>query len=321
MANAFVVVNPVAGGSTGQLRRTIEEHFAGAGWDCQVYETTGQERVARVVRTALERDDGEIGLVVAAGGDGTVSGTAGGLVHAPVPLGVVPVGTGDTFARELGIPLGTTAALELLTGDHASAKIDAMAVSERFYVLNVSVGLSGLMMRDTARADKRRFGRVAYAWTGLRKLLGYQPHRFSVTVDGEKWTVRASEVMIANSGALGDPSLRWSPQVELNDGQVDVLVVRARTALDYLRFMSAVVLGRQSEETAIRHLIAERHAVVDARPELPVQADGEFIGRPPVAVEVVPEAVEVVVPEAGSERLDVGNLLEFDQLQTLTALV
>jgi diacylglycerol kinase family enzyme len=196
-----------------------------------------------------------------------------------------------------------------------------MAVSERFYVLNVSVGLSGLMMRDTARADKRRFGRVAYAWTGLRKLLGYQPHRFSVTVDGEKWTVRASEVMIANSGALGDPSLRWSPQVELNDGQVDVLVVRARTAIDYLRFVSAVVLGRQSEETPIRHLIAERHAVVDARPELPVQADGEFIGRPPVRVEVVPEAVEVVVPEAGSERLDVGNLLEFDQLQRLTALV
>jgi diacylglycerol kinase family enzyme len=109
--------------------------------------------------------------------------------------------------------------------------------------------------------------------------------------------------------------------VELNDGQVDVLVVRARTAIDYLRFVSAVVLGRQSEETAIRHLIAERHAVVDARPELPVQADGEFIGRPPVAVEVVPEAVEVVVPEAGSERLDVGNLLEFDQLQRLTALV
>jgi diacylglycerol kinase family enzyme len=162
------------------------------------------------------------------------------------------------------------------------------------------------MMRDTARADKRRFGRVAYAWTGLRKLLGYQPHQFTVTVDGERRTVRASEVMIANSGALGDPSLRWSPQVELNDGQVDVLMVRARTALDYLRFLSAVLLGRQSEETAIRHLIAERRVVVDARPELPVQADGEFIGRPPVAVEVVPEAVEVVVGEEG--RSKVGTL-------------
>ena len=295
MAKAFVVVNPVAGGSGGDLRRTIEEHFAGAGWDCEVYETTGQERIAGVVRTALGRRDGRIDLVVAAGGDGTVSGAAGGLVHAEVPLGVVPVGTGDTFARELGIPLNPEAALALLTGEHASARIDAMAVSGRFYVLNVSVGLSGLMMRDTARADKRRFGRVAYAWTGLRKLLGYQPHRFTVTVDGEERSVRASEVMIANSGALGDPALRWSPRVALDDGRVDVLVVRARTALDYVRFLTAVVLGRQSEETAIRHLIAEERVVVDARPELPVQADGEFIGRPPVEVEVVGGAVEVVV--------------------------
>jgi YegS/Rv2252/BmrU family lipid kinase len=305
MAKVFVVVNPAAGESGGELRRRIEDHFAGVDWDCEVYETTGQERIASVVRTALGRRDSGVDLVVAAGGDGTVSGAAGGLVHTEVPLGVVPVGTGDTFARELGIPLNLEEALRLLTGEHASVRIDAMGVSGRFYVLNVSVGLSGLMMRDTARADKRRFGRVAYAWTGLRKLLGYQPHQFTVTVDGEGRTVRASEVMIANSGALGDPSLRWSPQVALDDGRVDVIIVRARTALDYLRFLSAVLLGRQSEETAIRHLIAERRVVVDARPELPVQADGEFIGRPPVAVEVVPEAVEVVVGEEG--RSNVGT--------------
>jgi diacylglycerol kinase family enzyme len=95
--------------------------------------------------------------------------------------------------------------------------------------------------------------------------------------------------------------------VELNDGLIDDCIVRARTALDYVRFASAVVLGRQSEELAIRHFIAERSMVVHAPPDLPVQGDGEFVGRPPVVVGVVPSATDVVVPEEGGERLAMGT--------------
>jgi YegS/Rv2252/BmrU family lipid kinase len=280
----------------------IVRHFEDAGWGCRIYETTGLERVANVVRAALAEDD--VDLVVAAGGDGTVSGAAGGLVRSDVPLGVVPVGTANTLARELGIPggelvgPGVGAALNLLTGDHDRRQIDAMEVSGRFFILNVSVGLSGLMMRDTARVDKRRFGRVAYVWTGLRKLAGYQPHRFALTIDGEEHRVKASEIAIANSGALGDPSLRWSTKVALDDGLIDVCVIRARTLLDYLGVAVAVVLRRQGEEPAIRHHIAGCRVVVDTSADLPVQGDGEFIGRPPVEVTVVPGAVRVVVPPA-----------------------
>ncbi len=299
MEKGFVVLNPMAGESGTRVRKRIEAHFEGAGWGCEVYETTGEERIAGVVRSALAQ--GEADMFVAAGGDGTVSGVAGGLVGTGVPLGVVPLGTGDTFARELRIPLDTEEALKLLTGSHALMEMDAMRANERYFVLNVSVGLSGLIMRDTPRAEKRRFGRIAYAWTGLRKLLGYQPHHFRLSIDGERWAMWASEVMIANSGALGDPSLRWSPKVELNDGRIDVCIVRARTALDYARIGVAVLLGRQSQEPAMRHFIAEQSVAVDAEPELPVQGDGEFLGRVPVMVTVVPSAVNVAVPEEGRD--------------------
>lgn len=200
----------MTGESGTPVRQTMEAHFEAAGWSCQVYVTTRQERIARVVRSALV--DGGADMFVAAGGDGTVSGVAGGVVATGAPLGVVPLGTGDTFARELGIPLDTEAALTVLTGSHRVMTLDAMRVGRRFFVLNVSVGLSGLVMRDTARAEKRRFGRIAYAWTGLQKLLGYQHHLFTLEIDGERQEMWASEVMIANSGALGDPSLRWSPR-------------------------------------------------------------------------------------------------------------
>jgi YegS/Rv2252/BmrU family lipid kinase len=308
MGHALVVLNPVAGDSHDEMRRHLERHFAAAGWTCELYATTGEERVADVVRAALprapERRDDQVDLVVAAGGDGTVSGVAGGIAQTEIPMGVIPLGTGNTFARELGIPLALGPALDLLTSDHTLLDIDAMAVGERLFVLSVSIGISGLMMRDTERADKRRFGRVAYVWTGLRKLLGYQPHRFDVTIDDDRpRLIRASEIAIANSGALGDPSLRWSPQVELDDGRIDVCVLRARSILDYVGLAVAVVLRRHAEEPGIRHYIAERRVEVDARSELAVQGDGEFIGNPPIKVTVLPGALRVVVPLSQSPTI------------------
>jgi len=287
------------------VQRSLERHFAEADWHVDVHRTTGGEPVADVVREALTRED--IDLVVAAGGDGTVSGVAGGIAQTEVPMGIVALGTGNTFARELNVPLTIESALSLLTGDHTVVEIDAMVVGERFFVLNVSVGISGLMMRDTEPMDKRRFGRVAYVWTGLRKLFGYQPHQFVLTIDGERRVVKASEIAVVNSGALGDPSLRWSPQVELNDGLIDVCVLRARSALDYLSLAVAVVLRRHKEEPALRHHIVERRVVVDTRSDLPVQADGEFIGKPPVDVAVAPSAVRVVVPQPDEEGVVAGS--------------
>jgi len=302
MGHAFIVLNPVAGDSGPLVRRSLRRHFAEAGWTWELYETTGEERVADVVGEAVEEGGQRVDLVVAAGGDGTVSAVASGVARSGLGMGIVAVGTADTFARELGIPRELPAAMDLLTGNHAVRQIDAMTVGDRFCVLNVSVGISGLMMRDTARVDKRRFGQAAYVWTGLRKLFGYQPHRFTLTIDGRRSVVRASEVAVVNSGALGGPSLRWSPKVRLDDGRIDVCIIRAKSVVDYVGVAVSVVLRRHSDEPAIQHIIAEERVVVDAEPALPVQADGEFLGEPPVEVTVVPGAVRVVVPKSGEEE-------------------
>jgi len=312
MTHAFVVLNPVAGDSAPVVRRSLRRHLADAGWSWECHETTEEEDVAEVVHERLGGDGQPFDVVVVVGGDGTVSGVADGIARSSVPMGIIPAGTGDTLARELGIPVDPQAAMELLTGDHVVREIDAMTVGERFYVLNVSVGLSGLMMRDTARVDKRRFGRAAYVWTGLRKLFGYQPHRFTVVVDGKTRVVRASEVAVVNSGALGDPSFRWSPKVALDDGCIDVCIIRAKSVADYVGVAVSVALRRHGEEPAIEHVIAEERVVVDADPELPVQADGELLGKPPVEVRVAPGAVRVVVPESreGARAVRHGRLFD-----------
>jgi YegS/Rv2252/BmrU family lipid kinase len=294
MKAAFVVLNPVAGNSdVGAVRQAFEHHLSAAGWTYTVYETTGEESVADVVRGALDQG---FDLFVAAGGDGTVSGVVGGLVHTSTPLAIVPVGTGNTLARELGVPLDVEGAVELLVSEHAVADIDALQVGDRFFVLNVGTGMSALMMRDTRRRDKRRLGLIAYLWTGLKTLLGLQPHRFTVVTDGWSAHLQASELMVVNSGALGDPNFRWGSQIRMDDGQLEVCVVRARNLLDYLEVAWGLLTGRQERAPQIRCLRTGRSATISADEPLPVQADGEVIGQTPMEVRIVPGGVRVVVP-------------------------
>jgi YegS/Rv2252/BmrU family lipid kinase len=294
MRKAFVVLNPVAGQcDVDVVRQTLEQHFAKTNWTHEVYETTGQERVAEIVHAALERG---FELFVAAGGDGTVSGVAGGIVHTAVPMGIIPVGTTNALARELDIPLELDGALGLLMGDHAITNMDAMRIRDQFFVLNIGIGISALMMRDTERDIKRRFGRIAYLWTGLGKLLGLRLRRFTVEVDGQSSRLRASEVLIVNSGGLGEPYFHWEPHIHLDDGRIDVFVLRARTAPDYLRVVWGLLLGRQKRDPNVRFLSAERSIAIKVDRPLPVQADGDVIGQTPIQVQVVPNALQVIVP-------------------------
>lgn len=295
----YVVLNPVAGHSDPQLaRRALERHFDEAGRPYELYETTGRERLWEVVQGALNRG---FDRLVAVGGDGTVSGVADGLVGTGVPLGIVPMGTGNALARDLGIPLDLDGALRLLQESPATRQVDAMEVGGHYYFLHVGVGLSALTMRDTEQDSKRRFGRLAYIWAGLVQVTGVRLRRFAVTVDGRRHPMRASEVMVLNCGALGAPYLRLYQHVDLDDGRVDVYVLRGRTLLDYIRVAGRSLLGRERRDPSVRYLPAEGEVEIRAGRPLPVQADGDIVGEAPVRIAVVPRAVGVIVPEEDAE--------------------
>ena len=293
----FVVLNPMAGNSTAEdVRSALERHF-GEQIDLEIYETTGSED-EDVVATVRDAVGSQFNLVVAAGGDGTVSDVAEGLVGSGVPMGIVPVGTANVFARELNLPLTLEESCALLAGQHAITNVDAMKARDKYFVLQIGIGLDSLMIRDTEREAKRRFGRAAYVWTALTRLVGYQPVRFTISVDGKRLRPRASQVLIANGGVLGIAPFRWGPNICPDDGRIDVCIVSARTALDYLGLIWHTMLGQQRRDRNVRYLAATESILVTADHPLPVQADGEILGDTPIHIQVVPDAVGVIVPQA-----------------------
>jgi diacylglycerol kinase (ATP) len=288
----FIVANPVAGNAdTDEVRRLIDQHLPES--DREIFETTGEEKISEVVAEALERG---FDLIVAAGGDGTVSGVAAGLVNQQVPMAILPIGTGNALARELGIPLNLEEAIQLMVGDFDIREIDGMWVKGWLSVLSVGIGITSMTMQETGREQKRRFGLLAYLWTGLLQLSGLSLNRFELEIDGKIKKVRASEVFISNSRVVGVKPFNLGPDVRPDDGMVAVCAVRARTAWDYLQVVAQLATGqRRSKEIDCEG--ARRSVKVSASRRLPVQADGEVVGSTPVEVHVVPAAVQVLVPK------------------------
>jgi diacylglycerol kinase (ATP) len=288
----FIVANPVAGNAdTDEVRRLIDQHLPES--DREIFETTGEEKISEVVAEALERG---FDLIVAAGGDGTVSGVAAGLVNQQVPMAILPIGTGNALARELGIPLNLEEAIQLMVGDFDIRAIDGMWVKGWLSVLSVGIGITSMTMQETGREQKRRFGLLAYLWTGLLQLSGLSLNRFELEIDGKIKKVRASEVFISNSRVVGVKPFNLGEDVRPDDGEMAVCVVRARTAWDYVRVVAQLATGqRRSKEIDCEQ--ARQKVKVSASRELPIQADGEVVGSTPVEVQVVPTAVRVVVPK------------------------
>ncbi len=294
MSKVLVIVNPSSGHYDADTVGAALKAAASAGnHTLEFHEVVSGEPVSNVVRSALANG---FDMFVAAGGDGTVSGVVEGLDGSPAPVAVIPVGTGNLLARDLGLPLDPMAAAGLIAGAHELRSLDAVRIKDRMFILNVGVGISSATVRDTTTADKRRFGRAAYVGTGLREAVGFRPCRFTVTVDGRVTRLRATEVTVANCDFIGDIPWPWAPEILPDDGKLDVCLVLVPTAGESIRSGLRVMRHRRKPLPNVRWLRARRSVRIEANRTLPVQADGDLIGETPIEVAVMPRAFRVIVP-------------------------
>src|SRR5208337_183558 len=198
-SRVFVVVNAKSGNSSPEeVRKTWKAHQAEGSGECRIHEPGEGEDILAIVRGAVAQG---FDTVVAAGGDGTVSAVANGLIGSGARLGIIPLGTANVLARELGIPLVLEDACALLNGPNTTTSIDAMKVKGTHYFTQIGIGVDAVMIRDTTAEHKRWLGSGAYIWTAATRFIGFQPHRFSITADDQRARPRSLQVVLANSGS------------------------------------------------------------------------------------------------------------------------
>lgn len=270
----------------GELREqghAVRPHLTFEGGDAEHFAYAAAERGAE--------------LIVAAGGDGTVNEVVNGMLRSPARearLGLIPLGTANDLANELGIPADPAAALRLAV-DGSVRAVDVASVNRRLF-LNVSTGGMGAEVTgDTSDELKRLLGPVAYAITGIRKFVELRPFRARFSSEGE--TLYEGEFLVfavGNARRTGGGN-RLTGEAEMHDGLLDLCVVEGMSLLEFVRIAPQLRSGRHIDHPRVVYRQV-RSILVEAEREVQVNADGEpLVGRR-FEYTLEPSRLELVVP-------------------------
>jgi len=326
----YVILNPVGGTCVPEaVQKALDENIKPKFGDYTLYKTTGKEDMKDVVEKAISTDHN---LFIAIGGDGTVSAVGENLVHKNIPLGIIPAGTANALAKELGIPTNVDEAAKIIAGNFETKIIDAMKVESRYYFLDIGIGAKTLAIQDTKKKDKKRFGVLAYIWNGMRWFKNFQPQEFHIIADTLDIRLHAMEVVVANGGTIGNAAFQYGSHIKIDDGLINICVIRTQSIADFVPIFYKFFVekkvqdvgakveeklplpdkGYQKEKGNVNDILAPQNkgistsqvkyinvlerASIESRGNLPIQADGEIIGQKKIEIEVVPHALSVIVP-------------------------
>jgi diacylglycerol kinase family enzyme len=246
--------------------------------------------------------------VLAVGGDGTVSEVAAGLMGSDVRLGIVPAGSTNMIAKDLGIPLQLDQATRVALSSSTTVDLDIAFAMDAAFVHMAGAGYDAEIMRSTPRRWKRKIGWLAYLGPALTALRS-PSFRLKLDVDGARTTWRARMVLCALGGSIIHPRFVIGRGIDRSDGMLDVLVFDPSTFWQVLSTFGWLTL-RRPERSRWHHQLRGQHVVMEADRAVPFEADGSYRGELPVEIGIAPHGVTVIVPTLPTpgERQAHGNL-------------
>jgi diacylglycerol kinase (ATP) len=294
---ALVIGRRRRGRTIGTVVRQTRKRLEAAGWTVEsVFVDRKKELRQHAARAVKEGFD----VVVAVGGDGAVLQVVQVLAETDVALGIIPMGTGNLLAGNLGIPHKHEDAGEmLLTGTRRRIDLGRLTIGgkRRYFAVACGIGFDADVMKGTAKVHKLRWGKLAYLASAFRRSRHMRNASHDLSLDGEQSTMEAAQVFIANFGRMGagfEPRLQVAP----DDGLLDVMVVRAAGPIPGL--LAGWEALRQGElgESSAGHVFRARAQKVklSSVPTRLVETDGSVVGTTPIKVTIRPAALTVIIP-------------------------
>lgn len=296
-----VIFNPAAGRgrvSRAQLKARLSHHAAGAPF--RVWATQNADDAALLAARAL--DEGAQ-IVAAAGGDGTLGEVAGVVHKRGAVLGVLPLGTGNDFARALGVGTDLDRAIETLFRGQKRTVDGALAtLGERtwFWINIAGCGFDALVARRINAARFHPFwkhckGDVAYVAAVALELRTLRAANLRLILDGQTIERRAILCAIANATSYGG-GMKVAPDARLDDGLFDICLIKEASVGEFVRAFPSVFRGEHLNHPKVE-MFRARRVEVASEMALPVLVDGEVRGQTPVVLEIVPAALQIRTPQ------------------------
>ncbi|MDZ4169479.1 MAG: diacylglycerol kinase family protein [Coriobacteriia bacterium] len=285
-----VIVNPGAGQPEpvlSVLNQTLGE--AGIEWDVDVTHASGDAFAA--ARQAAEQSYDLVGVY---GGDGTIKEVASALAQGGPPMAILPGGTGNTLAEDLGIPAALVDAAALVaSGAYDLRPVDMGRSGDDWFIVRLTMGLEVSIVEGATRERKERLGWLAYAMAGLQAISDPPIAQYRIDIDGEIIEAEGIACIIANTASTGVMGLKIAEDVDTSDGMLDVIVIEHADFFAMAASAAEAAVGQEAK--SVRHWRGKGIRVT-AEPPQSVVSDGECGGETPVDATVVPGAIKVVVP-------------------------
>jgi YegS/Rv2252/BmrU family lipid kinase len=302
--DALLIFNPAAG-PRGELRRDLERvvhYLSERGWHVTMRATRKPGDATELARAAVAA---RCKAVLVAGGDGTIHEAVNGLVGSDTAMGVLPVGTGNVWAKQIGMPtMSLTQPDRLLAAarmlvDGEVHWVDVGRADGRYFLICAGVGIDSTVaaqMEPRTRTAKQ-LGALAYLSAGVWIVRDFSGVRSTIVIDERTVRTKIVLVVVSNIRLYGG-LVQMTPEARADDGLLDVRVFKGLGPAWVFRHVAGVFTHRHLRDPMVSHYQGRRVTIYTAEP-FPLQLDGEPVGMTPVTLEVVPRALRVLVPMTG----------------------
>jgi diacylglycerol kinase (ATP) len=290
---AFAVINPATGQESvrrleGLLRKTASRR----GVELDIRVTERPEHATEMARECCERG---IEIVVAVGGDGTVSEVVTGTIGSNLIVGIVPIGSTNMIAKDVGIPRRLQSAMDVALGGGVPTTFDVGRVGETTFMHMAGAGYDAEIMREASGVWKRRIGWPAYLWPAIKHLRS-DPFRVEIEIDDDIHTWRARMVLCAIGGSIVHPRFTVGAGIDRTDGQIDVCVYDPPNAIGAVSALGWILL-RNPQRSRWQHQLRGKKVFLRSDRPIAFEADGNPLGELPVVVEMLDEGVQILIPQ------------------------
>ncbi|NOZ11567.1 MAG: diacylglycerol kinase family lipid kinase [Gammaproteobacteria bacterium] len=281
-----VIFNPTAGGRRHQRLQAVIALLQGSGSEVML-QPTGRPGDAE----SFARDAKDVDVIVAAGGDGTINEVANGLLGRDIPLALLPMGTANVIAAEIGLGVAPQQIAETILWG-AIQKISLGRIDGRVFIAMVGVGYDARVVAGVHLGLKRWLGKGAYGVEAIRQLIQGDDHLLNVTVDGVDY--HAASVVVANGRYYAGRYI-LDAAARITDPLLHVCLFERSGRWNLVRYSAALFSDRIASLADFRIVTGSRVTITGAVGE-PVQGDGDVLTQLPVEIESIPGAIELVMP-------------------------
>lgn len=305
MRRILLIGNPAAARTKTARAHAVAAVMRSAGCEVDLRFTDGPGDAIEIAKNGATAG---VDAIAVYGGDGTMMQAVEGMRPCDVPLGIIPGGTGNLLAKNLGLPMRLEEAARVVaTGRPRTIDLGQWRAAgrTRYFAVACGAGYDARLMAGTPGPAKRRWGMGAYVQYVIRTAGTIRPGPFHITVDGDRRTLNAALVLVANCRRIVPPFLGLGPNIRYDDGWLDVVTLRARGIAHAASVVWRLLRDAPDDADIVR--LRGRDITIEADSEQPVQLDGEPDGITPFRATILPAGLRILMPLTASENTAPGT--------------